>query len=262
MAFNYEQQEMELLMREYRLTLETSQDRTFSIPSMDLLNRDKCLEYLTKTGEIFEAETLMANASLFGKRYSYLVVASSLYAMSVFDKGLDYCLENCHIESERQGHAWLPKARLANMEVTSPQPNARQQWRDGVINHIFEHNLSRVWDAISRFVPMSKAVLWENTAIYVFWLYENKFLEGLQEEQQARLREDLSYLVQAPAHLFGEKKNPLATFYGPKVATVGSEKPIRIRKTCCYYYQASDEPEDYCSSCPKIKHELIPESVI
>jgi len=75
-------------------------------------------------------------------------------------------------------------------------------------------------------------------------------------ELKARIQADYDYLrTIAPAHLFGESKNPLAKFDSPKIVTRASSEPIRIRKTCCYYYQASDEPNDYCSSCPKLQHE-------
>ncbi|MCM3746423.1 (2Fe-2S)-binding protein [Paenibacillus pasadenensis] len=260
MAFVYEQHEIDLLVEEFRLAIQPSEDRGLSVPAIDLLDRDKSLAYFTRTAEVFKAETLMANASLFGKRYSFLAAASCLYAMSVFDKGLDYSIENAHIESIWKEDLWLPKIRLNDWQVSRPEAGGRAEWRDRVISNLFAENLSRAWDAISRNAPVSKAVLWENTSIYVFWLYESRMLQGIGEEMQARVREDFAYLIQAPAHLFGEKKNPLARYYGPKVETVACEQPIRIRKTCCYYYQASDEPEDYCSSCPKIKHELLPVS--
>ncbi|MEK5231234.1 (2Fe-2S)-binding protein [Lysinibacillus sp. FSL K6-0232] len=31
------------------------------------------------------------------------------------------------------------------------------------------------------------------------------------------------------------------------------EQPIRLSKTCCFYYHTSEEANDFCISCPKIK---------
>ncbi|MGN7453564.1 IucA/IucC family C-terminal-domain containing protein [Paenibacillus pasadenensis] len=255
MGFDYERHEIDLLTEEFRLALEPSEDRRLSMPALDLLDRDKCLGYIGRAGEVFEGQTIAANASLFAKRYSYLTIASSLYAMSAMDKGLDYSIENAHIESVWRGSAWLPRIRLEKWEANRPEAGKREAWRERIVASVFADNISRAWNAISAYVPVSKAVLWENAAIYVFWLYENRFLEGLDEERQAIVRSDLAYLVEAPPHLFGEKKNPLGRYYGPKVATVASEEPIRIRKTCCFYYLASDDPEDYCPTCPKINHQ-------
>jgi len=255
LAFNPE--EIDVLVKDYRLAIEPSTDGKFSMPAIDLLNNDKCSAYLGGVKGIFETSSDVATMSLFAKRYSYLIIASSLYAMSAFNKGLDYSIENCHIESSFQGQAWLPKVRLTDWPVSQPAEGGRKEWRDQVIRNIFAENIAKAWHSLSKVGPISKAVLWENTAIYVYWLYENKFGEGADADQQARIREDYDYLLnEAPAHLFGETKNPLARFNSAKVATLASETPIRIRKTCCYYYLAADDPEDYCPTCPKIKHEL------
>lgn len=206
MGFDYERHEIDLLTEEFRLALEPSEDRRLSMPALDLLDRDKCLGYIGRAGEVFEGQTIAANASLFAKRYSYLTIASSLYAMSAMDKGLDYSIENAHIESVWRGSAWLPRIRLEKWEANRPEAGKREAWRERIVASVFADNISRAWNAISAYVPVSKAVLWENAAIYVFWLYENRFLEGLDEERQAIVRSDLAYLVEAPPHLFGEKK--------------------------------------------------------
>ncbi|QGQ99117.1 hypothetical protein EHS13_31680 [Paenibacillus psychroresistens] len=254
----FKPQEMDQLVKDYRLTLEPSLERRFSISAIDLLDKDKCLDYLDKVSSIFEASTEAATASLFAKRYSFLTIASSLYAMSSFSKGMDYSIGNCHIESIYKGQAWLPKVRLSNMQVSQPDEGNRNEWRDQVIRSIFAENIDKAWRSISKSAHISKAILWENTAIYVYWLYENTFREGASDDQLLRIQNDFEYLINdAPAHLFGEKTNPLAKFNTPKQVTLASAEPIRIRKTCCYYYQASDEPEDYCPTCPKIKHEPV-----
>lgn len=258
MPFEYTPEEIDELVINHRLALEPSADRWYSIPATDLLDKDKSLDYLDKVASIFEATTTVANASLFAKRYSFLIIASSLYAMSRYDKSLDYSIENCHIESIHQGQAWLPKVRLTEWQATRPGEGGRNEWRDQVIRNVFADNLSKAWRAVSKSASVSKSVLWENTAIYVYWLYENKFAEGADAELKARIQADYDYLrTAAPAHLFGETRNPLAKFDSPKVATKASNQPIRIRKTCCFYYQASDEPNDYCPTCPKIKHERV-----
>ncbi|MFC4303221.1 IucA/IucC family C-terminal-domain containing protein [Cohnella boryungensis] len=258
MTGTYTPEEIAILTKDHRLALEPSDNRSLSIPALDLLNREKCAPYLERVREVFEASTQTATASLFAKRYSFLIMASSLYAMSVFNKGLDYSIDNCHVESYYQGQAWLPRVRLAEWQVSQPVAGEREAWRERIVRSIFAGNLAPTWQFLAKSVPISKAVLWENTAIYVFWLYENKFIEGIGKADKERVREDYDYLVRvAPGELFGETKNPLARFDSPKQATRASEQPIRIRKTCCYYYQASDEPEDYCVTCPKIKHEAI-----
>lgn len=247
-----EPDQFQALAADYRLTREASADRAFSIPFSDLLDPEQSLNYFRGVSGIFKTDSQTAAVSLFAKRYAFLVIAANLYAMSRFNKGLNLELANGWIESSYQGEAWLPKARLNDWQVSEPSGMQREEWRDEVLERMFAGNLSRVWTAVSQTVKISKAVLWENTAIYVYWLYEKKFAEGADPEQKRRMEEDYRYLLHdAPPRIFGESRNPLKQFDSPKVLRSGYEKPLRVRKTCCLYYITSDEPADYCSTCPK-----------
>ncbi|WP_178019152.1 IucA/IucC family C-terminal-domain containing protein [uncultured Paenibacillus sp.] len=249
-----EPEQFQALAADYRLTREPSADRTFSIPFTDLLNPEQSLAYFHGVSGIFETDSQTAAVSLFAKRYAFLVIAANLYAISHFNKGLNLELENGWIESSYQGKAWLPKARLHDWQVSEPLDMRREEWRDRLFERMFAGNLSRVWTAVSQTAKISKVVLWENTAIYVYWLYEKKFAEGADAEQKRRMEKDYHYLLHdAPPRLFGESRNPLKQFDSPKVYRNGYEKPLRVRKTCCFYYITSDEPADYCSTCPKRK---------
>ncbi len=260
MEYGLSPEQLEALESRFRLSLAPSDDRALSLPAAHLLDAERSADYLARVAaDIYETDAMTVAASMFAKRYAFMVTASGLYAMSAYNRSLDYAVENCRIESYRKGEAWLPKVRLSEWRVSRPDADneeARNEWRDRAIRNLFADNLSRVWNALAKSVPVSKAVLWENTAIYVYWLYENEFLAGASDEQKARMQADYDYLVRkAPASLFGTSGNPLAKYDGPKRATAVSDKPIRVRKTCCYYYKLSDEPGDYCQTCPKLKHD-------
>ena len=55
MPFEYTSEEIDELVINYRLALEPSADRWYSIPATDLLDKDKSLDYLDKVASIFEA---------------------------------------------------------------------------------------------------------------------------------------------------------------------------------------------------------------
>lgn len=244
--------EMEYLTEHLRLTTDISPDRRLSVPVADLLDETKCLSYLDRVADVFESPSTLVTASQFAKRYSFLTIAPSLYAMTMFNKGFDHSAPNCHIESVYREETWLPEARLADWQITQPTTDSnRQEWRDQMLNNIFAGNLAKVWRSISKAASIPTPVLWENAAVYVYWLYEKRIGDGVNESQKSRIREDFHYLVnEAPASLFGETVNPLAKFNSPKSRKAPSDQPIRIRKTCCYYYQISPN-QAYCSTCPK-----------
>jgi len=216
----------------------------------DLLNEDRVSVYMDNVVNLFETSSQIVAASQFSKRFSFLTVVPSLYAMTMFNKGLDFSAENCHVESIFQEKAWLPKVRLRDWSVTVPAVDDRHIWRDQVVKNIFAGNLSRVWHSISRATEISPAVLWENTAIYVYWLYEKRIGEEANDSQKLRIHEDFQYLLTAPAALFGQSENPLSKYYSSKCKVSTSDQPVRVRQTCCYYYQTTTN-QTYCSTCPR-----------
>ncbi|WP_342534119.1 IucA/IucC family C-terminal-domain containing protein [Lysinibacillus sp. FSL K6-0057] len=254
MSLTLSAEESSVLLRDYRLTIEPAVDATYSICAQSLLDTEQALDYLQKIAHFFHSPSTLVTASLFAKRYSVLTMASAFYAMSRYDKGLQCGIENTWVEAE-YAKPWLPNIRLIDSTVSKPIED-REKWRDEVLREIFANNLAKVWQSLAKISKIPKSILWENTAIYVNWLYETKIREGASEQEKVRIQEDYHYTVNlAPGTLFGERKNPLTNYCGPKVTIKESEQPVRLRKTCCFYYHTSDEANDYCISCPKIKRQ-------
>lgn len=253
MQTSFTHEELEPLTAHFRLTSEVSADRAHSVPSARLLDEMECTEYIDRISGLFGATARSVGGSLFAKRYSYLTVTPVLYAMTMYNKGLNAAIENCHVESMlREDGVWLPRLRLNDWQAIVASDNDRREWRDRVLRSLFAGNIAKLWRSFSKANGISAATLWENTAVNVYWLYEKGMGEAADSSQQARIREDYDYLLSAPGDLFGEKTNPLARFDSPKVELPEYEQPIRIRKTCCLYYQ-TDSERSYCSICPKDK---------
>jgi len=254
---SFEREELELLSTHFRLTKHASLDRALSLPSIELTNPEVCKTYLKQAADVFQTTNLAAAASQFSKRYAYLTMSAGLYAMTMYDKGLDYSIENCHMESVYRDGSWLPEVRLVDWSVTKPTSENRERWRDRIVRSIYADNIAKVWRSMSEAAKIPIAILWENMAISVYWLYEKRMVEGATALQKERILEDYSYLVRhAPAELFGEKENPLIKFDSPKIITSSSELPIRKRKTCCLLYKIPGRNDDYCMTCPLVKDDL------
>jgi len=242
-----EQHEIDTLSEHFRLMSTTSSDCRGSICVANLLESQTCASYLEEVTSIIGSPSNVVTASQFSKRLGYLLVVPGLYALSVFNKGLNLSVENIYIESEFQDQNWLPRIRLSSLKVTIPEEEKRRQWREEVLRTIFAKGLSKVWRSISKDGCISPSILWENTAIYVYWLYEKRLAKESNPQVKARIYEDFHYLIhEAPGLLFGEMENPLAKYYGRK----STDQEIRIRKTCCYYYQLTPD-NHYCATCPK-----------
>ncbi|WP_411347822.1 IucA/IucC family C-terminal-domain containing protein [Paenibacillus sp. WLX2291] len=276
------------LIQDLRMTDQPADDVAHSIDVTELLIPDKAAAYLHTLQDIYESDSLPLIASMFAKRYSYMIVAPSLYAMTMFGKGLRITPDNCRVESIFKGDIWLPHLRVQQKdalllhdadstsvtcditntyEITNScsadesqqqhAPEHAQQvplneaQRDAYLHTIFADHLQPVWNSLSKAAGVSRAILWENTAIYVYYVYETMLSDPSYDYNRQRIEEDFAYLKgSAAASLFGERWNPVSRFNTPKRPLPGSDTPRRVRQTCCLYYQSADDAA-YCSVCPK-----------
>ncbi|WP_369920329.1 IucA/IucC family C-terminal-domain containing protein [Marinomonas polaris] len=229
------------------------QDEPLAIDSSKLLDDALCLETLQKIMPELGAPNLKVTASLVIKRVAFLTLAPVLYAMSGFDKGLDASIENSVFEYPLESKMWLSKMPLKTTAVSvwkDSDKEDRNAWRKEILNKAFSGHLTLLVEQFYRLTKVSRRILWENVAVRVFSIYEQRILVNVVEEMRSKAQADYAYLLdKSTTDLFGLNENPLTAFYRDKQLTALSENPIRVRRTCCFYYQAT-EPPVYCGSCP------------
>ena len=245
-ADGFDANQWQVLTTRFMLIDARQRHPTCSMPMGALLDPARCTMLLREIGPIIGSPTLKVTASLLGKRIAFLSTAAALYAMTVFDKGLDLSLGNTVLEYQHDGK-WQSRMPLINLAVTRPQAGARQQWRERIVRQLFAENLAPVWAALSAASGVSAKILWENLAVRIYSQYERHMIASAGQDKQARIQEDFDYLLHAPGAVFGVKDNPLAQYHFAH--TRCDDKLIRIRKTCCFYLRATTPPE-YCSVCP------------
>lgn len=247
------QDEFQYLEDHYRLCRQKEATQgELSIEGRLLIDSDHVYQYVRALQQKLNSSSIPATASMFSKRYSYLIVVNSLYAMSGFNKGIKLTLNSVYIQSYFNGATWLPKLVIEKPSETTPLEGMRNEWRDDVIKETF-HHLNSVWGCLSKVSNLSEQTLWENTALYVFWLYENQLVESESEWVKIRSMDDFTYLVhKAPGYLFGSyQENPLSRFYREKTYSANHKVCVRMRTTCCLSYQVGSKRQ-YCSTCPHI----------
>ncbi|WP_141501791.1 ferric iron reductase [Paenibacillus luteus] len=246
------QEEWDYLNSQFGLCEYDSARSDYSLRASDLLDMELCSDYLDSLTALLQSPSRMITASQFFKRYAFVTSVPLLYAMTVYNKGLDLSAENCFLESSPD-HSWLEHVSLSDIDAAMPETIERQVWRDQVILNLFAGNIGKLIAVMSSAANVPKPILWENVAVRVFSLYEKRI--GVRDElkEQSRGQADFKYLIlQAPGVLFGEKKNPLSQFYGKPTCSSVSNSSMRVRKTCCLYYEVSSV-EEYCSNCPKLR---------
>ncbi len=236
-----------------RLRREEERDRGRSLPAAELLDETTCIALLDQLGPVILSPSRRITASLLGKRLSFLLTGACLYAMSAYDKGLQLSLANTFIEYGHDDGVWTSSLPLHSLAVSRPEPGARDDWREAVATQLFAGLLQPLWDTFYGVTGVSRRILWENTAVRVYSLYERRLAKLDCAETGRRCVEDFHWLTaQAPGSVFGLDYNPLKHFNRPLTLVDDGARAVRFRRTCCFYYQASD-PVEYCSTCPLIR---------
>ncbi|WLR49937.1 IucA/IucC family C-terminal-domain containing protein [Bacillus tianshenii] len=237
MQMRFNRSELETLKNDFRLTTIES---GASVCSEKLLQVSFLNEYLDELRPKFKAPNYVVTALQFSKRYAYLVSVHALYAMTAYNKQMELSFQNIYIEGAEENGIWLPKLRLEHLQTIEPIEGEREKWRDTVLRKLFLDHLAPVWQALQNSACAPVMTLWENTALYISWLYEQVLANHPDEVVRKRAAEDFHYLIhEASSELFGTRFQPLTKFYSPQ----------NTRQTCCLYYQL--DGADYCRTCPK-----------
>lgn len=230
-------------LRKYRFT--TEKNTLYQIVSgNDLLDKKRLQEIINDLQIKLNTDKHNVIGSMLVKRYAFLA-ALVLYSMSVFDKGINSSIDNFSLQTDETDPLWLPGFYFENMEVSTPGPD-RDQWRTSVVQTLFLENIAKVISSISKQTKVSKPILWENIAVYIFWMYETLLEDkSLSNEFFTKVQEDFYYVViDASSQVFGTKaRNPLSQYYRQK------QNDVRMRTTCCLFYLSSNKG-DRCNTCP------------
>ncbi len=236
-------------LRQFRLTTEEKLSE-LSISLNELLDENVLLRYLEKVGGHIGSPNLKVTASIFVKRYAFLAVIY-LYGITAWNKKLNASLNNIRFQTKETDDLWLPEFYFDTINIEIAKEN-RYEWREKALKEFFSENAHVLINQLSKVTKQSKLILWENIAIYLFWLYESVLPKLDDEELRNRAKEDFHYLVyETPGSLFGNyHANPISRYYDNKMYNEHLQEEVRIRTTCCFNYML-DNSKNFCKTCPR-----------
>jgi siderophore-iron reductase FhuF len=211
----------------------------------ELLDEAFLKDFLKNLSDVIEAPSEKVAASIFIKRYAFLAVMS-LYAMTALNKKFNLSLDNVKMEPAQQGKDWLPGISFKDVSVQDWDGNNRSEWRACIYKDLFANNIYPMVSKLEKATGISKLILWENIAVYLFWLYETE----LKDSKNDYVAGDFRYLVsEADGKLFGRYNlNPLQKYFADKTYLKEWDAEVRVRKTCCFTYQLPVGKR--CKTCP------------
>jgi ferric iron reductase protein FhuF len=248
----FREEEITVLQSRYRLT-SCSLPSPLSIKGSDLLDEARLNDYLLKVKNKMEAVNLMVAASLFVKRYSFAVL-SALYSMSVWNKSLNFSIQNISMETlNDDNQLWLPSFKFHDLSAAPCPEDNRSTWRETVLKNIFRHHVDALFTKIMRVSKLPKLIMWENLYIYILWMYNELLNDQSLSHIHVQIQEDLDYILQTgPGHLFGSyHKNPFIKYDQLPSYDEETGQEVKIRKTCCFAYLTIMKGQ-HCKTCPVI----------
>lgn len=218
------------------------EDEEAAIKIGDLVSSDKMASFLEGVRKEIKAPDVKVAASVFTKRFAFVAVIY-LYALSAWNKKLCFTLDSLLLQSNKRDGNWLPDYFIEDLSAEEFVGGNREQWREEALRQFFAGTLYPVLEALASEGKISKYILWENVAVYIYWLYAN-ILEG-------NYQDDFQYIVKdSPGSMFGPyNRNPLDRYNGEPTFLEELHEFVRIRKTCCFTYQLG-EKRTYCKTCP------------
>ncbi|MFD1737716.1 siderophore-iron reductase FhuF [Bacillus salitolerans] len=239
--------ELQVLVENYRVTTQTFSNG-LSFQCNELLNFDRLDAIFQLLAGKYGVSEKYVLASQFMKRYGYMVTVPFFYALSVWNKALPIKIEETGVQTDDLEGVWLPKLYLQSISISTPGSN-RNEWREQAVKDLFEKHLNKVIKMLAKPAKVSRQVLWENTAVYIFWIYE-KMMEDYPENRD--IVDDFQFLLHADGSLFGEGNtyNPIGKFYTEKRYIPQKNQSLRVRKTCCFYNRLP-KVTDSCTTCPE-----------
>ncbi|SFM29121.1 hypothetical protein SAMN04488054_12912 [Salibacterium qingdaonense] len=217
-------------------------ERNETLHAHTLTDEAACRRYLEKVQQKMQAPSLLTAASQFSKRYAWFVVQAAFSPMTLEGRKPLVTLGESQLVTDWSAEKWSP--------VFEPGGTLEASREEDMLREVFARHLTPIWrtlHAVSR-VPMP--ILWENTAIRVFSLYEKKLNAAEDAPAPEKLQRDLSSIVQeAPGGVFDTSFNPLRPFYTSNFENRRGAD-VRVRQTCCFVYE-TDGGRSCCKVCPK-----------
>ncbi|MED4225369.1 siderophore-iron reductase FhuF [Neobacillus cucumis] len=179
------------------------------------------------------------------KRHAFIAVLS-LYVMSKWNKQLNMSLNNIKMEFPEQGQNWLPSLSLEDDRAQTWNGHHRHEWRKQILTSLFAENIDPLIRQLEKSTGITRVILWENIAVYLFWLYETE----LKDHKDATVNGDFTYLLfGAEGSIFGTYSlNPLQRYFGDPANMINYNNEVRMRSTCCFSYQL--KARNRCKTCP------------
>ncbi|TES52776.1 hypothetical protein E2L07_13675 [Halalkalibacterium halodurans] len=247
-----EKEALKKLRLSFKAELENDGKKEYE--ATELLDEGCLVPLLHEVKDVLEAPDLLVTASMFSKRYAYLMTVPVLYAFSLWNVRFQPTMENVVYREKETDPYWLPTFYFHEERIHPISLELREKEREALFFTLFANHLDKMWDVLCKATSIPKEILWENTFSYLYWLYDSlvqQSEEWTNEAVKRQVEADRHFLFyEADVQLFGHgRKHPFTRMAERREAVKEKDTPP-LRQTCCFSYRCG-EPPTYCGTCPR-----------
>ncbi|GAB2549073.1 IucA/IucC family C-terminal-domain containing protein [Gracilibacillus alcaliphilus] len=218
-----------------RFFIQQKQEIENGVELIDIWQESSCQTFLEELKVKWGASHQSIVASMLVKRLAVMMVSSTLYCMTVYQKAPLFALNSLQ---------WTDNNCLVStgeLSYVSVHHACERQARLRKLLHDIIFPLIELLHQITR---LKKTILWENVAVRIASIDRKMKQEKLPTHSMSRFREDLTFLCSNHTLIIGGE-NPLAAY-------LSLENNESRRKTCCLYHQLDKNKGNdvYCALCP------------
>ena len=241
--------DLELLEKQFYITLRGYEQPVFTMPAESLLERVQVVKAVEAGSAIVRATGYELGVSYTGLALHSLVAAACfLYAYN--RRWLDLSLGNLEFQLERHDdHAHLSFKLREMTEIAIPDADGEEWFRQSLDRYIREQ-LAPAVRSVAESCGLKGELIWgqygARFAYYMKHVAENEANDDIRERFAAAAR----ILKELPPEAFGRRRNPFV--HTPRYID-SPYKPgatMMLRSSCCMWYCKEDGVK--CYNCPKL----------
>lgn len=243
-----------LLENQLSVITELKQDAIYTIPAVDLLDRDKAASFLLFYQKEIKGLDIQVAGTYLAAGWRVLCAAVQ-YMLGVTNRWLSFALGNITIQVSRVHDYPRIFFVVHDSHELLWHEGDRKEWREEWIGGFYQKTIAPVFENISAITGLPLGQVWGQIPLGIEY-YVNTLKETLDHEtDQQALMEQYSFLVkELDPGWFNLSRNPFAV----KPRWIDNPRrpgeQMQMKPTCCLAYR-TDTGHGYCYSCPKMTKE-------
>ncbi|WP_100406211.1 (2Fe-2S)-binding protein [Bacillus solitudinis] len=235
-----------------QLILEDHQNKIYEI-SFKKLSEPNSLEFVHRYAEKLKAQKLEVAATYFSSSFGYICAAFQM-VLSTQNMSLPIKPSTTVQIFHNKEYDYYALAYKFNEWLPNEAKQVRgSDWRREQLTSFYQGTVAPILMSLSQVTGIRIRELWGQLLIGLHYGHQVGLDNITEVSQLIALKEDYNWLIQeANPSIFLSDSHPLRFPHREVESLREPDKMIRMKPTCCLYYETSDSRNTKCYTCPRL----------